>query len=71
MIACAMWGTEGKYSKRARKNYQGEVSFDAKKSSKEDEGSVAQIKLYTDTGPGSGSERYQATVLGWSKRRAR
>ena len=51
-----MSGANGKSSKRARNNYPGEVSFDAQKRSKEDEGSVAHISLRTDTGTEAGSE---------------
>ena len=67
MIACVTRGADGKGSNKARKNYQGEVRFDAKKSSKEDEDSVVQISLCTDTGTGSRSERYRATISGRSR----
>ena len=55
-IACLMSGADGKSSKRSRKNYPGEVSFDAQKRSKDGEGSVAHISLCTDMGTGAGSE---------------
>ena len=46
---CVMSGDDGRVSKRARKNYPGEVSFGAL--SKEDnEHSVAQVRRCTDTG---------------------
>ena len=44
-----MSGDEERVSKRARKNYPGEVSFGAL-SKEENEHSVAQVSRYTDTG---------------------
>ena len=44
-----MSGDEERVSKRARKNYPGEVSFDAL-SKEEKEHSVAQVSRCTDTG---------------------
>ena len=51
-----MSGADGNSSKRSRKNYPGEVTFDAQKRSKEDEGSAAHISFCTDTGTRVGSE---------------
>ena len=46
---CVMSGDEERVSKRARKNYPGEVSFGAL-SKEENEHSVAQVSRCTDTG---------------------
>ena len=49
MNVCVMSGDEERVSKRARKNYPGEVSFGAL-SKEENEHSVAQVSRCTDTG---------------------